>query len=199
MTAAAAAAAVATATASAAATELRPTPPDMFGPYYPPEWSGEIDADLADLGGRAYQRGTALQIGGQVLAVDGQPITSATVEIWQADETGKYRHPDDDRDGPALRGFQGFGRTVSDAQGRYGFRTIKPAMYGGRPPHVHFRVVAPGYRTLVTQMYFEGESRERGWGGGFARERDRLTVKTTQGSDDGRAALAAQFDLILAR
>jgi protocatechuate 3,4-dioxygenase, beta subunit len=177
---------------------LKPTPQDVLGPFYPPKWTGEIDNDLITFAGKNFVKGTPLALGGRVRSVDGKAVIGATVEIWQTDDTGKYRHPDDDGEGPAARGFQGFGRTVTDAEGRYTFRTIKPVLYSGRPPHIHFKVVAAKHRELVTQLYFAGESTERGSGFGFSKERDRLTVTPTSHRDGDRAALAATFDLVLA-
>ncbi len=176
---------------------LKPTPQDALGPFYPPQWRGEIDNDLLSLGGKPFVKGTPLALGGRVLATDGRALADAIVEIWQTDDTGKYRHPDDDGEGPAQRGFQGFGRARSDAEGRYSFRTIKPVLYSGRPPHVHFKVVAPGHRPLVTQMYFSGENSERGFNFGFAKERDRLTVTAKPWRDGNRDALTVNFDLVL--
>ena len=177
---------------------LAATPQDALGPFYPPKWEGEIDSDLIAFGGSAYVGGTPLTITGVVRGSDGVAVTSARVEIWQVDATGKYRHPNDDGEGPANRGFQGFGRTLTDAEGRYRFRTIKPVLYSGRPPHVHFRVVASGRKELVTQMYFAGDNKERGWAFGFSNERGRLTVTPTAAKDGQRDGLAVTFDLVLA-
>jgi protocatechuate 3,4-dioxygenase, beta subunit len=179
---------------------LTPTPRDAEGPFYPTSWSGEIDGDLIALNGKRYDAGTSLLLLGRVLSTSGDPITDATVEIWQVDATGKYRHPRDDGDGPLKRGFQGFGRVVSDDKGAYRFRTIKPVNYGGRPAHIHFRVAAKGYRELTTQMYFSGENEEKSGFGGFSRERERLTVKTQPLRDaSAGAALATHFDIVLAK
>lgn len=180
-------------------TALKPTPQDALGPFYPQKWTGEIDNDLRSLAGKSFLQGTPLALAGRVLSTDGKPLSGATVEIWQTDDIGKYRHPSDDGEGPAKRGFQGFGRAVADTEGRYAFRTIKPVLYSGRPPHVHFKVVASGHRELVTQMYFAGDSKERGFALGFSKERDQLTVTPTSIRDGNRDALAAQFDLVLER
>ena len=177
---------------------LAATPEDALGPFYPPVWAGEIDADLIIFGGREYGQGIPLSIVGVVRGSDGVAIANARIEIWQTDATGKYRHPDDDGDGPARRGFQGFGRTLTDAEGRYRFRTIKPVLYSGRPPHVHFRVVASGRKALVTQMYFAGDNTEHSGNFGFSKARDRLTVTPTALKDGERSGLAATFDLVLA-
>ena len=177
---------------------LKATPQDALGPFYPPKWSGEIDADLIAFGGSSYVDGTPLIITGVVRGTDGKALANARIEIWQTDATGKYRHPDDDGEGPAKRGFQGFGCTLTDAEGHYCFRTIKPVLYSGRPPHVHFRVVASGRKELVTQMYFAGDNKERGGNFGFSKERDRLTITPTALNDGERSGLAATFDLVLA-
>jgi protocatechuate 3,4-dioxygenase, beta subunit len=181
-------------------TMLKPTPRDTEGPFYPVDWSGEIDSDLITVGGKRYEAGASLLLLGRVLDVNSEPITDARIEIWQVDATGKYRHPNDDGDAPLKRGFQGFGRGVSDQKGAYRFRTIKPVTYGGRPAHIHFRVTAKGYRELTTQMYFAGENEERGGLGGFSRERDKLTVRTEPLRDTSAgAALLANFDIVLAK
>jgi protocatechuate 3,4-dioxygenase, beta subunit len=179
-----------------AQTALKPTPQDTEGPYYPTAWAGEVDADLATYQGKPFGRGTPMEIQGRVRDISGGLVAQAQVEIWQCDDTGKYRHPRDDGEGPAQRGFQGFGRMRTAADGAYAFRTIKPVMYGGRPPHVHFRVIAAGFTTLTTQMYFTGENTERSaFSGGFSQERERLTVTTTQAA----GKLLAAFDLVLAK
>ena len=179
---------------------LAATPQDALGPFYPPTWSGEIDADLIAFGGRMYADGTPLSITGIVRSTDGALLANARVEIWQVDATGKYRHPNDDGEGPAKRGFQGFGRTLTDAEGRYRFRTIKPVLYSARPPHVHLRVVASGRKELVTQMYFAGDNSERGFsfGFGFSKQRDRLTVNPIAAKEGQRDGLVVTFDLVLA-
>ena len=180
--------------------KLAPTPRDAEGPFYPVEWRGEIDGDLIDIGGKRYEAGISLALAGRILDVDGAPIRDANVEIWQVDASGRYRHPNSDGDGPLRRGFQGFGRVESNANGAYRFRTIKPPAYFGRPAHIHFRVEAKGYRALTTQMYFAGENEERSGFGGFARERDRLTVKAEAARDASIGAqLAANFEIVLAK
>ncbi|MCS6995422.1 MAG: hypothetical protein NZ533_00430 [Casimicrobiaceae bacterium] len=189
---------VVTLPASATQVPLAPTPEDSEGPFYPETWSGDVDGDLLVFEGRRHTLGTPLIITGRVLATDARPLAGATVEIWQADTEGEYRHSRDGGHRPARRGFQGFGRVQTAADGSYRFRTLKPPAYGFRPPHVHFRVKAPGRRTLTTQMYFAGENAERGGWFGFSRERERLTVTLAHIEDEGRAALAARFDLVLA-
>ncbi|TAG79211.1 MAG: hypothetical protein EAZ21_10970 [Betaproteobacteria bacterium] len=179
---------------------LQPTPADSEGPFYPPEWRGDVDGDLLTVNGKRYSAGVSMLLMGRILSSEGTPLTDARVEIWQVDATGEYRHPRDGGDAPLKRGFQGFGRVTSDDKGGYRFRTIKPVNYGGRPAHVHFRVEAKGYKSLTTQMYFAGENTERSGFGGFSKARDRLTIKPEAMRDpaDG-AQLAAKFEIVLAK
>ena len=179
-----------------------PTPQDALGPYYPPQWSGEIDNDLVHFNGKDYAHGVLMLQSGRVLSSDGSVIANAQIDIWQTDATGKYRHPGDDGEGPAQRGFQGYGRTRSDTQGHYAFRTIQPVIYGGRPPHLHLKVTAAGHRELVTQMYFAGQNTESNrFFNGFSKERDTLTITPSkiQTPIAGRASIAARFDVVLAK
>lgn len=146
-----------------AAETCRRTPPQMEGPYYP---VGDIgrDADLVSLApGSAEADGQKIRIVGRVQDVDCRPIAGAHVEIWQACVTGKYDHPDDTSANPLDPAFQYWGRAVTDANGNYAFRTIVPGAYLAapgryRPPHVHYKVKARGFRPLTTQLYFDPSS-----------------------------------------
>ncbi len=87
------------------------------------------------------------------------------VEIWQANAAGRYNHDRDNHDAPLDPNFTGTGRTVTDADGRYQFQTIKPGAYpwgnhhnAWRPAHIHFSLFGPSILTrLVTQMHFPGD------------------------------------------
>lgn len=192
------------------------TPTEPEGPFYPVSWQGDIDGNLVRVderplydpgatrqGGPGARKDTLaaghrLTLNGQVLRRDGTPAAGASVDIWQADHQGQYRHPADAGQAPLQAGFQGYGRVRTDAEGRYHFVTIKPAHYGSRPPHIHFRV-QDGATRLTTQMYFAGENTERGV---FARlgstvwsaDRSLLTV-SPQVNDSGMAT--ARFDIYL--
>jgi protocatechuate 3,4-dioxygenase beta subunit len=91
-------------------------------------------------------------------------VRGAKVELWQANARGRYAHPADVNAAPLDPNFQGFGVQVTDAEGRYRFKTIKPGAYPVnpvnpvevRPPHIHFDVTGAKDR-LVTQMYFPEE------------------------------------------
>ncbi len=120
------------------------------GPFYPqPAWrargpfAGDWDADLTRVmrGGRErVAEGEPLGLELQVRDTRGRALDGAVVEIWQCDTWGRYRHP---RDGaqPAEvdEGFQGYGEARASAQGTVAFRTIRPAPYAGRTPHIHLK------------------------------------------------------------
>jgi protocatechuate 3,4-dioxygenase, beta subunit len=189
---------------SMAQSSIVPTPRQSTGPFYPVDWTGDIDHDLVRVRGEsAKAMGEVLHLKGRVLNVAGEPLSAATVEIWQCDAEGVYRHPRDE--GAARRrdpGFQGRGRTRTDAQGRYGFRTIRPVPYGSRTPHIHFKVEPADRATLVTQMYVFGEPRNDRDGLLNSirdpRQRDSVIVRLEPADRTEPGALAADFDIVIA-
>ncbi|HRE15113.1 MAG TPA: hypothetical protein PLD37_13035, partial [Usitatibacteraceae bacterium] len=94
----------------------------------------------------------------RLLERTGRPVAGRVVEIWHCDEFGHYHlvgQPGADGDA----GFQGWGEAVTAPDGTFAFRTIKPAPYPGRTPHIHFTVRdGRGRRALTSQAFFEGES-----------------------------------------
>lgn len=133
------------------------TPRLTEGPFYPRAFPKDSDADLTRVEGHsAVAEGKLLDVGGRVLDRSGAPRTGARVEIWQCDAHGEYHHVGgrEDAEDP---NFQGFGAVLTDAEGRYAFRTIKPVPYPGRTPHIHFTVLEGGKRRLTSQMFIEGE------------------------------------------
>ena len=84
------------------------------------------------------------------------------LEIWQANAAGKYTHPHDRNKAPLDPNFDGYATVVTDGEGRYRFKTVKPGAYpvvAGyvRPPHIPFDITGRVNR-LITQMYFAGEA-----------------------------------------
>jgi protocatechuate 3,4-dioxygenase beta subunit len=100
-----------------------------------------------------------------VLDEDGRPVRNTLVEVWQANATGRYVHKVDQHDAPLDPNFLGAGRCMTDDQGRYTFKTIKPGAYpwgnhpnAWRPNHIHFSLFGDYFASrLVTQMYFPGD------------------------------------------
>ena len=176
------------------------TPRQTTGPFYPTDWSGDADADLVRVTGEAAQaQGVVTHLRGRLLALDGTPLAGARIEIWQCDARGIYRHPRDrmtDRD----PGFQGRGRMLAGRDGGFAFRTIRPAVYPGRTPHIHVLVSAPGRPELITQLYVEGEPGNARDGlfnrlPPAAREMVMLRLQPAESLEPG--ALLAERDIVL--
>ncbi|HEX2337584.1 MAG TPA: protocatechuate 3,4-dioxygenase [Hyphomicrobiaceae bacterium] len=189
--------------ASLAQVKLIATPRQTEGPFYPVEWNGDVDADLVQVRGEAAQAmGQIAHVGGRIIDVSSQPIAGAIVEIWQCDANGIYRHPHDGGGARSRdRRFQGRGRAISDASGRYSFRTIRPVAYPGRAPHIHFKVVLPDRRVLVTQMYIFGEAQNERDGVLNSirdqRQRDRVVVRLVAADGIEARALTGTFDIVV--
>ena len=92
-------------------------------------------------------------------------MDNLVLEVWQADGAGIFRHPVDTRYADADPNFFGWGRTQTDKQGQYRFRTIKPGAYAMpdgaiRAPHVNVLILSSGLmRQLRTVLFFDGEAR----------------------------------------
>ena len=147
---------------SAAANEVETsksiTPTQIEGPFYP-----DMDNNLTKvMGSKKKPIGKTIYVHGKVSDKQGKPVERAVVEIWQTDNKGIYNHAGDPRQADRDINFQFFGRSVTDKNGRYVFKTIKPAAYGvrddwQRPPHIHFKVYRRGFEDLTTQLYFSGD------------------------------------------
>jgi protocatechuate 3,4-dioxygenase beta subunit len=185
---------------AAAEALLRPTPAQTAGPFYPPELPLDDDADLTRVEGtRGRATGRVTDLNGRVVDVSGRPLAGARVEIWQCDANGRYRHPAERGTAPVDTRFQGHGHTVTDAQGRYRFRTIRPVPYPGRTPHIHAAVLPRGGEPLVTQIYIEGEpgNQEDFLFRRIPVERRELVVAAFRPTDQPNAELSARFDFVL--
>jgi protocatechuate 3,4-dioxygenase, beta subunit len=137
---------------------------EITGPVYGYDRLGPLDHDLTrQHSGEAL--GERIIVTGRVLHEDGRPVAGTLVEVWQANAAGRYAHKGDRHAAPLDPNFSGAGRTVTDADGRYRFVTIRPGAYpwgnhanGWRPSHIHFSLLGPAFVTrLVTQMYFPGD------------------------------------------
>jgi protocatechuate 3,4-dioxygenase beta subunit len=140
----------------------RSTPGQELGPFYPTVRPLDQDSDLTRLkGGAGIATGDIIDVFGTVTDQDGKPIAGAKLDLWQANSVGRYMHGGDMReDLPLDPHFQGSAVLVTDSEGRYRFRTVRPGIYsfGGtpRPRHIHFDISSRHAR-LTTQMYFPGE------------------------------------------
>jgi protocatechuate 3,4-dioxygenase beta subunit len=141
-----------------------PLPADMTDASRPVLGEGRVgplDNDLT----RSGPHGQRINVSGRVLDDDGRPVRDALVEIWQANAAGRYRHKVDRTPAPLDPNFEGAGRCLTDAEGRYRFVTIRPGAYpwgnhpnAWRPAHIHFSLFGRAFtQRLVTQMYFPGD------------------------------------------
>lgn len=138
----------------------RQTPSQTVGPFFHMRLE-EAGAEL--LVPEAHP--DRIDVVGQVFDVSGEHIEDALVELWQANATGRYRHPHDTRsDAPLTEGFTGFGRSCGRFDsGAYRFVTVKP----GRVPHPDGGLQAPHCNLIVqsrgmlnplhTRVYFGDE------------------------------------------
>jgi protocatechuate 3,4-dioxygenase, beta subunit len=177
---------------------MLPTPAQMLGPYYPLQPDPAAGNDLATLDGRGRAHGTPLTIVGRVRDTAGRAQTGVLVEIWQTNAHGRYHHAHDDSPQPLDPDFRGYGRAVTGGEGDYRFRTVIPASYPGRTPHVHFRLSRGGRELLVTQMYLPGEGGRQNQRDGLfmsvdAAERSRL-IGVAQAGAPG----TLRFDIVVA-
>lgn len=183
--------------------DLLATPRQAKGPFYPIELPLDQDNDLTHVAGRTgVARGEILDVAGTLVDERGTPLRGVKIEIWQVNAYGRYHHPHDAQDKPWDPDFQGFGRTLTDDQGRYRFRTVRPVAYPGRAPHTHFALSDRRFPTFYTQMYIAGAPENAG---DFLlsridrREaRDSLIVELVPAATEG-AHLQGQFDIVLGR
>jgi len=145
---------------------LRGTASELTGPTFGHGDIDPLDNDLL----RNYAHtgdpiGERIIVHGQVLDENARPVPHTLVEIWQANAGGRYRHKKDSYLAPVDPNFGGCGRVLTDADGCYAFRTVKPGAYpwrngvnSWRPAHIHFSVFGTAFaQRLITQMYFEGD------------------------------------------
>lgn len=139
------------------------TPNTLAGPFY------RSDAPETPLGASISRddKGELLEVEGRIVALDGQGVGAAMVEVWQANAEGLYENQEPDQQPE----FNLRGRFRADPQGRFRFLTVKPKGYTlpsngpvgrlmlalglaiERPAHIHFRVSAEGFETLTTQIF----------------------------------------------
>ena len=142
--------------------KLNPTPPEIKGPFYPVLAQKDKDFDLTRIEGKyEVATGSIIIIQGQILNTDGDSVEDATVDLWQANAAGRYRHPHDSNETPLDPNFQGWAIVPSGKEGKFRFKTVYPGTYPAsaswtRPSHIHFKVSKKGYIELITQMYFPG-------------------------------------------
>lgn len=145
---------------------LEATLSELSGPRFGHQDIDPIDNDLTrNFATTGDPVGERIIVHGRVLDENARPVTRTLVEIWQANAGGRYRHKKDTYLAPIDPNFGGCGRTLTDDDGHYAFRTIKPGAYpwrnwvnNWRPAHIHVSVFGAAFsQRLITQLYFEGD------------------------------------------
>lgn len=146
---------------------LGTTVSERTGPVFGEGDIGPGDNDLLTNAARPGESpvGERIILHGRVLDENARPVPHTLVEMWQANASGRYRHPMDRFVGALDPNFGGCGRTLTDESGAYAFRTVKPGAYpwrnhgnNWRPAHIHLSLFGTAFaQRLVTQCYFEGD------------------------------------------
>src|SRR5215475_7212442 len=104
------------------AEQLSATPEQTEGPYYPPTLPLDTDNDLVMINNTLSSAvGQITYVSGRVLNPSGEPVRNAYIEIWQADNSGRYFHPSDPGYATRDQNFQGFGPFITSSTGEYFF------------------------------------------------------------------------------
>lgn len=140
---------------------------EMTGPVFGHDIIGPLDNDLILNFARPGESaiGERIIVHGRVIDQNGKGVPGVLVEFWQANAGGRYRHRKETYLAPLDPNFGGCGRAITDEDGAYRFRTIRPGAYpwpnrvnDWRPAHIHFSIFGTGFaQRLITQMYFEGD------------------------------------------
>jgi hydroxyquinol 1,2-dioxygenase len=179
------------------------TDSSLLGPFFRPGAPMfPMDGDVSH-----GASGDQLIVAGRVLNTAGEPVAGALIDTWQASSDGLY---DLQKDSDQMN-FRGRLRTGAD--GRFRFRSVKPssypvpsdgpvgkmlaalARYPYRPAHIHFKIAAPGYRTLTTALYIAGD-RYLDSDVVFGAKKS-LVVSYRRSGTNGVASATIEFDFIL--
>ena len=161
------------------------TVPTGFGPFY------SAGAPFRAKSSSPFEPGTKLIVSGRVWGYDTKkPLPAAVIDIWHSDIKGDYSTGKD---------FRNRARLISSDTGSYEFEAIHPVAYAvdngswWRSPHIHFKAACPGYVTIVTELYFEGDK---------LHEQDKvfqasLMMPVQKREDHGHPYEAVVFDIVL--
>ena len=139
---------------------------EVTAPVFRADELGPLDNDLIlNYAKDGLPVGPRVIVHGFVRDQYGRGVKNALVEVWQCNASGRYRHKKDQYIGALDPNFGGCGRMLTDANGYYAYRTIKPGPYpwrnrvnDWRPAHIHYAISGDGWvQRLITQMYFEGD------------------------------------------
>jgi catechol 1,2-dioxygenase len=139
------------------------TTANLMGPFWRRDSPATRNGDSIV---RSPTPGVPIFVNGWVHDLDGNPVEGAEIDVWHTSAEGFYENQDPDQADMNLRG-----KLVSDAQGHFAFRSVKPAGYpipisgpvgdllraqgrhNMRPAHIHFMFYKPGFKTQFSQVY----------------------------------------------
>ena len=145
------------------------TTANLLGPFW------RMNSPRTENGGsivRSATPGPALFVNCRLKDTQGKPIANAEVDVWHSSPEGFYEQQDPKQAPMNLRG-----KFLTDAQGHFGFRSVKPAGYpipidgpvgdlvratgrhNYRPAHLHFLIYKPGFKTLISQIYVNDDDK----------------------------------------
>lgn len=173
---------------------MKITEDNILGPFYREgaPFRGKITPPLSP--------GKVVLVKGRVYGFDSRkPLANGVIDIWQASESGRYDN-DDPSKPPKSNVFINRARLCTDENGYYEYETIHPGRYRigpktWRPSHIHYLVRCPGYKTLITQLYFEGDPHNST--DQFIKKS--LIVRFAERRVDSQSYEEGIFDIVLAR
>lgn len=136
------------------------TPSQTVGPFF---HYGLVDNGDEHILVTDETRGQRILLKGQVTDGNGDGIGDAMIEVWQADASGYFNHPDDPNHDKADPNFKGFGRAPTNDRGVYTFKTVMPGIVAyddktDQAPHINVRVFARGMLIhAYTRLYFSDQ------------------------------------------
>lgn len=146
---------------------LNATISERTGPVFGHNMLSELDNDLLTNFAKAGETaiGQRIVVYGRVLDENGRGVPNTLLEVWQANAGGRYRHKKESYLASIDPNFGGCGRMITDENGGFIFRTVKPGAYpwpngvnDWRPAHIHFSVFGHAFaQRLISQLYFEGD------------------------------------------
>ncbi len=133
------------------------TPSQTIGPFF--HLCLTVDETVGRLAGPGAE-GERVRLMCRVLDGSDAPVDDAMIELWQADGSGAYNHPEDPRYADRDPAFRGFGRLATSEQGVCTFETVRPGTSDSTlaAPHIDVSVFARGLlKRAVTRVYFSGD------------------------------------------
>jgi protocatechuate 3,4-dioxygenase beta subunit len=140
----------------------------VTGPFHAAAKQMALGENIAN--GPEWERGEPTAVYGTLSDASGKPIANAEIDVWQSDDIGFYDIQDVNQPEMNLRGV-----FKTDVEGKFWFKTIKPAAYpvptdgpvgellrasgrhAMRPAHIHFMISADGYERLITHLFVKGD------------------------------------------